>query len=220
LAGGCVIVTTSGPRPGPRPHPRHTGRPTPQPVAAPGALNGQGAGNLSIASTAGNAMGVQQPPKDEPPTSPNRPSVLPAGAADGRPAGFRPGAPPAFWIWTGPRGDWRIRTTTLDSAHLFRGRVAALTGDVIDISPSKNELADRMWKVGRPQPGEPANTWVFSFKTSTHADGFTFRTTDGGCVRFDLQLDGGPMPKRIIVGKSQLEPPTNHLVICPRGKSM
>lgn len=134
-----------------------------------------------------------------------------AGVAAGRPSGFTPGALPAYWIWQGPRGGWRIRTTTKGQPHVFRGRVTPLDTVVSAMSPSRTELRDQVWKSG--------TSWNFSFKTAGHADGVTFNTRDNGCVKFDLQLDGGPVPKRIIVGKTQASPPTNHFILCPHGKT-
>jgi hypothetical protein len=216
VASGCVIIT-NGQSSGPRPYPRHVGRRSPQPGPAPlPAPPTPSTGAMAVPALATNVL-PQQPPKDEPPSSPTRPSVLPAGAAEGRPPGFRPDAAPAYWIWTGPRGDWRIRTTTLDASHVFRGRIAAVTSDLKDVSASRNDLGDRMWRTP-PAASEPS-VWSFSFRTTQHADGFTFRVADNGCVRFDLQLDGGPTQKRIVVGKNQVEPPTNHFVVCPRGKA-
>jgi len=46
-------------------------------------------------------------------------------------------------------------------------------------------------------------------------DGLDFRTSDGGCVRLQLLLDGGPHPKRVFVGAKMLEPPHAHFQLCP-----
>lgn len=61
--------------------------------------------------------------------------------------------------------------------------------------------------------------WAFHFVTQAHADGLTFETRDNGCVRFDLRLDGGPLPKRIIIGDTQYSPATGHFIVCPKGRS-
>jgi hypothetical protein len=200
-AGGCVVYTStsSGPQPAPRHAPRppraqpRPAPPRPQPVAVPAP--------------------PPQPvdPPDSPPSSRDRPVVLPDGIAVGRPAGFHPGAAPAYWIWQGPRGDWLVRTTT-DGAHVFRGRIHPTGNDRIDdIRASRRELGDRVTKTD--------DGLIFSFHTSGHADGFTFSTQAGGCLRFDLQLDGGATPKRIFIGKAQHEPASPHFIVCPKGKS-
>jgi len=115
----------------------------------------------------------------------------------------------AYWIWQGPRGGWRIKTTTKRLLHLFRGYLRGTTGAITNIHPSRTEFRDRVWRTGAG--------WAFSFKTMGHADGFTFMTRDNGCVGFDLQLDGGPHPQRIFVGRGQVEPPSNHFIVCPKG---
>ena len=73
---------------------------------------------------------------------------------------------------------------------------------------SRTEFRDRIWKRNE--------SFAFSFKTKSHADGFTFVSENNGCVRFDLQLDGGPEPKRIFVGSKELQPSSNHFVVCPK----
>jgi hypothetical protein len=95
---------------------------------------------------------------------------------------------------------------------VFRGRITPIKTTISSMSPSRTELRDRVWKKG--------GTWMFSFKTAAHADGITFKTKGDGCVKFDLQLDGGPVTKRIVVGKGQVSPATNHFIICPHGKKL
>jgi hypothetical protein len=220
LTGGCTIYTTqtSGaptPRPRARSHraappaaPRPAAAAAPAPVAPAPAT----AAPVPTAATKGPAV-VAQPGKNAPPQSKSRAQPLAPGAGTGRPHGFRPQAAPAYWIWQGPRGHWRLRTTSKHQLHVFRGRVRAIDGTVSSIQASRNEFRDRMWQAG--------DDWAFSFKTKSHADGFTFeaRGTGGGnaCVKFDLQLDGGPEPKRIFVGRSQVQPASNHFVVCPKG---
>jgi hypothetical protein len=55
----------------------------------------------------------------------------------------------------------------------------------------------------------------FKFTTNGHVDGFDFRVRDNACVRFDLKLDGDSVPKRIHIGSRQIEPKSNHFVLCP-----
>lgn len=151
-----------------------------------------------------------QPAFEEPAESATNPELLPPGVAAGRPPGFRPGAPAGFWIWQGPRGSWLLRTTTKDAEQLFRGRIAGLTGEIVNVHPQRTEFRDR---VRRGPKG-----WAFSFATQSHADGFTFMTSDGGCVVFDLQLDGASRAKRVFVGHGEHQPRGGHFVVCPPGK--
>jgi hypothetical protein len=180
------------------------------PGAAPAARTQDDDDALDRAAVAGNAPPLPaQPAREAPPHSAGRPEHLPPGAAAGRPPGFKPGAPAAFWIWHGPREDWRVRTTTAGAPHVFRGHVHGVTGAIARVHPSRTEFHDRLWQT--------KEGWAFVFKTAGHADGFTFVTRDGGCVRFDLLLDGGPHPKRIFVGKGEISPKSNHFVLCPAG---
>lgn len=153
---------------------------------------------------------VKAGPFDVPPWSAGQPEAFAPGVAEGRPAGFRPGAPAGYWIWLGPRGDWRLRTTTANAPHVFRGRIKGMTGAVVNVHPVRTEHRDR---VARTNDG-----WMFNFRTQGHADGFTFGTQDGGCVRFDLHLDGGPVPKKVFIGQKELQPQAGHFVLCPHPK--
>jgi len=152
-----------------------------------------------------------QPTLELPPESTGRPEQLPAGAAAGRPAGFKPGAPAGYWIWQGPRGAWLLRTTTGNVPRLFRGHFAAQDDDIVDVSPLRTEIRDRI----RRTP----NGWAFSFLTGTYADGFTFTTREEGCVRFDLQLESGAQRLRAYVGHGEVEPRSGHFVVCPAGQA-
>ncbi len=216
IGASCVIHTTHpddqrpnrhhkkkrprGHRPPPPPAAAHHRRPTPPapPDQAP-----------KRAEPPARATVPSQPPKEEAPHTRTAPALLRPGVGAGRPRGFRPGAPAAFWIWQGPRGGWRLKTTTKQMAHLFRGHLRGTTGGINQVHPSRTEFRDRIWKTKQG--------WAFSFKTLGHADGFTFVISDNGCVRFDLQLDGGPHPKKIFIGKREIQPPSNHFIVCPKG---
>jgi hypothetical protein len=134
-------------------------------------------------------------------------AVLPPGAAAGRPKSFRPGAPAAYWIWQNHRGGWFLRTTTAGAHNTFRGHIRSPKGQVMNVHPTRTVFSDRVWRT--------RDGWAFSFATAEHADGFSFTTSDGGCVEFDLQTDGGPQPKRIVLGKGEGQPPSNRFLACP-----
>jgi hypothetical protein len=204
IDAGCVIYTSDGP---PAPGAPHRPRPRAHRHAAPRPNRPLPPNAKATAAPAPSV--VVQPTHDLPPASNARPVSLSPGAAEGRPEGFKPAAPAAYWIWQGPRGSWRVRTTTKNMLHLFRGRVVGESGALVDVQPSRNQLESQIHKTD--------DGYAFAFKTSAHADGFNFTTRDGGCVRFDLQLDGGPHPKRIFVGKAQHQPAGSHFVVCPAG---
>lgn len=180
--------------------------PPPAPAAAPTAVSNQSSFALAL---------PPQPAKEAPPASPVRAQLLPDGTGAGRPPGFRPDAPPAYWIWQGPRGNWRVRTTTQRRAHTFRGVIHGVQGPIVRMQPSRNVFRDRVWPVDRT--GGVNRAWAFSFATNDHADGFIFAAEGNGCVRFDLKTDGGTTPIKIFVGPKQIEPVGGHFTVCPRG---
>jgi hypothetical protein len=149
-----------------------------------------------------------QTPVDEPPETKTPPEQLPPGVANGKPPGLEPAAPAAYWIWRAPSGVWKLRTTTATQLHTFRGRVHGVKAPIGAVRPSRTELGDRFVRA-------PDGNLYFKFTTNGHIDGLDFRVRDNGCVRFDLQLDGGPAPKRIHVGAQSVEPKSNHFVVCP-----
>ncbi len=225
LVSGCIIV--AGPPEdapqvdSPRRARQHRERPpSPKPRAAPPDRPAppapDGMGKTPAPAPAQVAVAtIVQPAKSPPPASRSRAVLLEGDPARGRPPSFRPGADAAYWIWSGPRGSWRLRTTTKDEMHTFRGYIHGVSGDIVQIQPSRMEHADRIW------PLEEGNrrTYAFSFKTNGHADGFIFSTRDEGCVRFDLQLDGGPQQKKIMIGQAELQPTSQHFIVCPKDKA-
>jgi hypothetical protein len=178
--------------------------------AEPGASDDpDSARDAALAASAGPTL--PQAPFEEPPEYQGKVETFPPGAAVGRPPGFKPGAPAAYWIWQGPRGSWLLRTTPGGAPHLFRGRITGVSGEIVNVHPLRTEFRDRIRQTRKG--------WAFSFTTATHADGFTFMTRDGGCVRFDLELEGGPQPKRVIIGHGELQPQIPHFVVCPAGRT-
>lgn len=204
LASGCVIHTTSAEPDGyRRPRRRRRARRRASRAPAPRAQPAPAAAPPNVATTRAKV------PRRLPPASKTRPILLPEGSGIGRPGGFRPAAPAAFWVWQGPRGNWRLRTTTAGRRHSFRGRVASVTGRIVNVKPTQFEMRDRVWPAG--------GGYAFDFKTKGHADGFVFAVSGNGCVRFDLRLDGGPVAKRIVVGRRQINPSQAHFIVCPPG---
>ena len=197
------------PPPPPGPGPRLPADPHAPPPPSPGVPEDPEGAQEAAAGSSEPA--VPQAPFDEPAEYQGPIEQLPPGAAMGRPPSFRPGAPAAYWIWQGPRGSWLLRTTTAGATQVFRGRVAGAPGEIVNVHPLRTEFRDR---IRRARGG-----WVFSFTSAGHADGFTFMTREAGCVRFDLELDGGPQPKRIFIGRGELQPRSPHFVVCPAGRA-
>ena len=133
---------------------------------------------------------------------------VPPHRALGEPRAMKEKAPAAWWIWADEAGGWHVRTTTATSAHRFRGRIKSATGFITDVAPTKDALKDRIKDTHQ-------HGLLVDFQTDRDMDGLDFRTSDGGCVRLHLLLDGGPHPKRVFVGESMLEPPHAHFQLCP-----
>ena len=210
---GCVIVTSSGdktPQVERRRKPRGQNRP-PTPPAKVNA-NSDKPRPAPAASPKPTLPRVTLPARQDPPRSRTKAHKLRDGIGEGRPAGFTMGADPAFWIWQGPRGAWRVRTTTKSEQHLFQGHVQGVTGTLVRVRHARNELRDHIWGKGRGRS--------FSFRTNGHADGFIFSTDDNGCARFDLLLDGAPKPSQIFIGRGQVNPSSGHFILCPRGRNL
>jgi hypothetical protein len=115
------------------------------------------------------------------------------GPALGRPTGLQPGAPATYWIWTDATGEWHLRTTTAGLLHEFRGRVTGAQGPIVAVTPSRTEFGDHIRLT-------PRGDVSFAFATQGGIDGFDFRPGANRCVRFRLQRDGGPTPRRVLVG--------------------
>lgn len=205
---GCVVH--QGPPPSAQPAPTAAPAPTPTGTIEPAPAPVTNDPTAEIPADPEDPASVTdalppQPPMEAPPTTPGAAEELAAGVADGKPAGIEPGSPAAFWIWRNPAGVWKVRTTTAKLPHLFRGRVKGVRSPIGTVRPSRTEFADRVAKAGQEVH--------FNFATKGHVDGFDFRVQ--GCVRFDLQIDGGPAPKKIFVGQGVASPKTNHFILCP-----
>src|SRR5690242_18521310 len=97
---------------------------------------------------------------DDPPDAPKEAK---ASLADGRPKGFKPGAPDSVWIWQDAKGThWHLRTSTKDKGHRFHGFIRG-DADVKNVKSVRTESGDR-WKM----KGKGAS---FDFNTTAAADG-------------------------------------------------
>ena len=167
---------------------------------------------LTVVSCSGTPAPTSAATQAGPPEAPPEPDKpfheVPPHEALGEPRAMREGAPAAWWIWVDEAGLWHLRTTTASSAHRFRGRIKSATGFVTDAAPTRDILKDRITDTHQ-------HGLLVDFHTEREMDGLDFRTSDGGCVRLQLLLDGGPHPKRVFVGAKMLEPPHAHFQLCP-----
>jgi hypothetical protein len=159
-------------------------------------------GTASPPATAGHDKPPEAPPEPEKPFL-----EIPPHQAIGEPRAMKDKAPAAWWVWMDESGLWHVRTTTASGAHRFRGKIKAATGFVTDVAPTKEALKSRIQ--------DNHHGLVVDFQTDREMDGLDFRTSDGGCVRLNLLVDGGPHPKRVFVGEKMMEPPHAHFQLCP-----
>jgi hypothetical protein len=107
----------------------------------------------------------------------------------GRPS-IRP-VEPGYWIWLDD-GAWHLRAASGAHAHRFQGSVMGLSGSVTDVQPTRPELRERVALV--------SDAVQFDIESQpSGTDGFDLRVA-GGCLHFDLYLDGHHRPERIHLG--------------------
>lgn len=147
------------------------------------------------------------PPAHAPNPPAGPPSKLLPGAANGAPADVKPSVGNKLWIWREQDGMWRIRSTTKNSRHKYRGRVVGETSHISWVQPELVEAGDAMTHHG----GE----LIFEFDTAGHIDGVNFVSDDRRCVTFHITVDEKPQPQFIFIGASGANPPTDHFTLCP-----
>jgi hypothetical protein len=135
------------------------------------------------------------PPPPAPPPAPA--AALDAANPLGQPA-FGPGSPMAYWIWADPSGIWHLRVTTARAPHTFHGAVTVEGGTLAGVRTTRPDWGDLVRLSGRRQI-------QFRFMTQGGMDGFDFRATSP-VVRFDLYIDGRPMPRSVFVGAAMARP--------------
>jgi hypothetical protein len=126
------------------------------------------------------------------------------GIAEGAPT-FSPSSPPAYWIWHGRDGVWRVRTTDGNSLQKFGGRINIRTGNLSGIRISRVDLERRMDVKGQ--------TISFNYATNGQSEGVDFTVEEPNtCVMFSL---GARPNKRIFVGARMIQPPDEDFLLCP-----
>ena len=113
---------------------------------------------------------------------------------------------PSYRIWHSG-GTWRLRAAPGGTRHRFQGSVDGLTGGIVALRPDRPDLADHV--------ARERNRILFDFEAEGEgAAGFDADVT-GGCLRFDLYVDGKRRPDLIRFGSAGAIPRSLPAVSCP-----
>jgi hypothetical protein len=167
------------------------------------------------------------------------PAVADIGVARalGRPE-FKEGKALGYFVWKD--GDtWKVRWTTFGAEHRFTGRVVLEGGSISDFDRVDPDTERRVVRPGRAPrrgprgrvviPGRPPvvasreedlieqeteRLIRFNTRTNDDIDGFDFKVTGAtDQLRFVLEIDGKPRPREVEVGRENVVPNENPLVI-------
>lgn len=81
--------------------------------------------------------------------------------------------------------------------------MAGVSAPLQNVQCARNELRDKVTLVGE--------RIEYDFTTAGHVDGFDFRTGDGGCARFVLEVGD----YQVFVGRERRTPAGYDFVLCP-----
>lgn len=151
---------------------------------------------LALASATGILMAAALPAFADDGSTTNEPDIV----ADGRPAGY--------YIWHNENG-WHLRTHGPDlDEHHFTARIHT---DGTFRSVEGVTLEDRDYYV----VADRGHALGINFHTYNGVDGMNFRLDGSSCIRFNLMLDGQPIPTdQIFLGKDKDNPDQNPFRHC------
>jgi hypothetical protein len=130
-------------------------------------------------------------------------------AAEGRSSHLAAGAHQAYWLWKDSDAVWHLRTTAPRNGRRFRGLIRPLPGTtIVDVKPlGGGQRDERLASTGK--------VVAFNYWTRNGVNGFDFRINGGGCIEFDLKIDGDGDPSHILIGKNDHRPKDAHFLLCP-----
>jgi hypothetical protein len=135
------------------------------------------------------------------------PAELPMRIAEGQPPKMHSGANQSFWVWKDEQGVWHLRETTSRVRRHFQGRIRAYDGaQIVDVRGFQIGAHDWLAVQGRDI--------VFDLDNKQHIDGFDWRVNGGGCLEFDLRIDGSGDASRIFIGQKEQTPKSAHFTLC------
>jgi hypothetical protein len=159
----------------------------------------------------------------------------------GRPE-FSGGDALGYFVWK-DGDTWKLRWTTFGAKHRFTGRITVEGGELRDFKRVDVDQERKVLAPGRParvvrgprgravgvQPGrgavvatrtddhieqESEHLIVFNTETDDDLDGVDFKVTAAATlIRMNLQIDGQPRPAEVEVGRNNVKPNANPLVI-------
>ena len=120
------------------------------------------------------------------------------------------GANPSYRVWN-EGALWRVRVVGRGpKSHRFQGSVTGLSGGIVEVTPDTEALREHVAQVG--------NSVQFDFEAAGESPpggaGFDVRVT-GGCLRFDLLVDGNRHPEWVRLGPGDEAPSKLPAQRCP-----
>ena len=89
----------------------------------------------------------------------------------------------------------------------FQGSIEGLSGGIVEVRTERSELREHVAQVG--------NSVQFDYDAEDRAPrGFDARST-GGCLRFDLLVDGKRHPELVRYGRRGEQPKSLPAELCP-----
>ena len=108
-----------------------------------------------------------------------------------------------YFLWYDAAG-WHLRTDSGGRKHDFTGLIKVAGGKVTRIANFGNlETGKKKKKMDLGILSKDKTEITFKFTTSKRHDGFDFQVDDAAsAIKFQLMIDGGAKPGRVLIGAS------------------